>query len=281
MWSFRSSAELIAQLRQRMRDELNSRWTDPEMRNALNDALRNWNGRVKLPMIYALADGWSSSEFEYALPDYVVEPLTPQYQAPAVYGFSSGNDSTPAPDRRWVDVKWCKVEVDGSGGRVLRLNRMLSAPGRILYWVEQGDLPAVDGEISGSHSATATTLTLASLESTTPTHGAVQLGSSEWAFYAGVDWENNQLLNVQRGMSGGASSLSNGATVEWGIAAPEMRLFNQLYDQAISSLHSLFLTDASAQERSHHERLIMFHQQRADAFWRTWTSGRNPRMIGG
>lgn len=271
----------MADLRQRMRDLLNSRWSEGEIRNAINDALRQWNGRVKLPMVFTLADGWSTGSYSVTLPDYVCAPMTPQFQSPAIYGLAANNDSVADSDRVWSDMPAFVVEPDGAGGRTLRVDRLIDAPGRILYWVEQGDLPAGNGEISGSHSATATTLTLASLESTTPTHGAVQLGGSEWAFYAGVDWDNNQLLNVQRAVSGGASSLSNGDAVGWGIAAPEMRLFNQLYDQAISYLHSLFLTDASNQERSQHERLIMFHQQRADLFWRTWTPKRNPRLIGG
>lgn len=280
-WTFRSVAQMIADLSQRMRDPLFARWNEAEVRNAINDSLRTWNGRVRLPMVYTLTDGWSTGSYSVTLPDYVSEPLTPQFQAPAIYGLAANNDSVADSDRVWSDMPAFAVDPDGAGGRTLRVDRLVDAPGRVLYWVEQGDLPTGDGAISGSHTATVTTLTLASLESTTPTHGAVLLNGSEWAFYAGVDWDNNQLLNVQRGVSGGASSLSNGATVQWGIAAPEMRLFNQLYDQAISYLHSLFLTDASNQERSQHERLIMFHQQRADMFWRTWTPKRNPRLIGG
>lgn len=278
MW-FYSATHLIAELRVRMRDELKSRWSDTEMRNALSDALRGWNGRARLPMLYTLADGWTTSTLEYTLPDYVSDVLTPQYQAPAVYGFAGANDVQAEPDRRWVDIMWYTIEADGAGGRTLRIDRLFQAPGRILYWVDQGDLPTGNGALDGAHTASVTTLTLPGLDDKTPLHGAVRLGGVEWCLYSGVDWDSLQLLNVQRAVSGSSGSHGDATIVEWGVCAPEHRLFNQLYDQAQSYLHSLFLTDASAQERSHHERLVMFYEDRAAKFWRNWTPGRNPRLL--
>lgn len=281
MMTFYTVSHLITELRSRLRDELAQRWSDVEIRHALSDALAGWNGRVRLPMLYTLPDGWSGNALEYALPAYVVAPLTPQYQAPAVYGFASSSDNTAAPDRTWVDFSWYAVEPDGQAGRVLRLSRLLNAPGRILYWVDQGDLPTGNGALDGAHTASVAALSLLDLDDKTPLHGAVRLGGVEWCFYSGVDWGALQLLNVQRAVSGASQSHGDATTVEWGVCAPETRLFNQLYDQAQSWLHSLYLTDASAQERSHHERLVMFYEDRAAKFWRNWTPQRSPRLIGG
>jgi len=51
-----------------------------------------------------------------------------------------------------------------------------------------------------------------------------------------------------------------------------------LYDQMRAYLHELFLTNASQQERSMHERQVSFYQQRADNYWKRYTIGYNPRM---
>lgn len=269
----RSYSDLVATLRNRMRDGGEERWSSAEMRQALMNGVQEWAGRVNVEQEYSVT--WSSDSYTVALPEYVIEPLTPYVQPPLS---DWQQQALPAQaDRQWAPfINW-RVEPDGSGGRVLRVPHLYDAPGKILYWIENGAMPA-DGTLDGAITAAATTITLASVDDL-PMNGYALIGD-EIIGYAGVDAAAVQLLNVQRGLlASAAASHSNGATVAWAVAAPVTILFNQLFDAAMAELHGLYLTDASPQERAHHERLTMYHRTLADQFWRRWTPMRRPRLM--
>lgn len=262
--------ELVTTLRTVMRDELNERWSTHEMQEALLSALGEWAGRVSCEAVYTLTDGWTSDTLRYTLPPYMdATRIEPQFQGPVDEWLTiSWQESS---DRRWLTFPNWRV-VDG----VLELGQWMIAPGRIVFWVT----PQCTEEtalVDGAHSATVTTITLASVPDDAPLAGWVKIGN-EWMSYAGIDLTTLQLQNVGRGERGAAATISDQATVEWGICAPTPQLWQQLTDAARARLHEMYLTDASPRETTTHERMVQFYRMRADQFWRGWAPKRQPRM---
>ncbi len=270
MLHLRTLGELATTLRTLMRDEINERWTEREMQQAILLVLDEWSGRVSCEAVYTLADGWLGETVRYALPDYM-DPtrIEPQFQAPADDWLTISWSDTS--ERRWVTFpNWRVVNGD------LELGERVNAAGRIVFWVTP-QCTMETSTVDGAHSATATTITLNSVPSDAPLAGWVQIGN-EWMSYAGIDLDALQLQNVSRGEKGAAAALTNDQVVTWGICAPTPTLWNQLLDATRARLHEMYLTDASPRETATHERMVQFYRSRADQFWRGWAPQRQPRM---
>jgi hypothetical protein len=99
--------------------------------------------------------------------------------------------------------------------------------------------------------------------------------------YAGVTEGASTLTltNLVRGVNGTtAASHTAPATVYWGIAMDDNGLWRQLLDQARAHLMEYWLSNPSSREVGHYEKQMVFFQQRADAFWRRYTSGRQTKF---
>jgi len=266
----RSQSELNSQLRVMLRDVGKSRWTDVEVYTAFNLALDTWVNRVSAPMRYVLPDGFTAGVYEYALPGFIRPPIQPQFMV---------------DDGEWVDVMDYVVEPDDADGLVLRVRTATpTADGRIIWAARNGHVPTTIPTLLGEFNA-ASTYVYVSLPSTANyvgDAGYVKLVGGSTHQYAGLDLKiGAKLLNVVHGVNGtfAAGVGVAGGAVEWMISAPDAGLFGQLLDQAAAHCHLLFLGNASPNEQSHHERMISFHQARADAYWRRYAPSRSPHFV--
>lgn len=92
---------------------------------------------MRYPMVYTIPDGWSSTAYEYTLPDYIEHNVQAQQKR-----FVNEWQVYPSADDTWVDLHNPHIEPNSSGdaGRC-GLTVSLPGDGRILYWVENGPVP--------------------------------------------------------------------------------------------------------------------------------------------
>ncbi len=276
--TLRTRTSLIVDIEHRLQDRGNRRWGDTEIVRALNDALGTWVGRVHVPCIYTLTDGWGTGGvYEYAIPAYIPEEkMTPQRLVSTAYVSLAGGSNQYV----WEDLLGWDMEPDGAGGQVLRTQfnegrAGTAGDGRILYWVENGPLPETLYTPSGTVTASTTTPILLPAYLDVGQSGFVKW-DDEWMQYAGISNlpadGGTELQNVVRGVGGTAAVNHTGSTgkMDWGVAVTNLRLWGQLYAQTMANLHGLLLTDGPGQEREHHQWQMQWQQQRADDFWKSW-----------
>jgi len=253
-----------------VRDTGHARWTAVEKYTALNDVLSSWKEKVVSPHIYTITDGWAASDYDYALPAYVRPPIVPQLlrRTPSDNYVSDSLTST------WQDVPGWEVEPDGAGAYVLRLySPPRTLEGRVLFYAPNSRVPTT-GTLpvtSGSTAADATTM-LISTAIIVDDIGYVKV-DSEYIGYAGVTrgTSTTTLLNLERALFGSTAAVHNTATtVYWCVAMDDMRLDGLLFDQWRVALHEYFIQDGGTHERTSHEKAMGWHQQLADAFWKTY-----------
>ncbi|MBK8467761.1 MAG: hypothetical protein IPL32_18270 [Chloracidobacterium sp.] len=272
-----TQAEILARIKAIMRDSSNNRWTNVEIYEALNQSLSKWVGRVSVPSVYTIPDGWQSNVYAYALPHYIRGHIDVQQKA---YTGVQVGDITVDPENgafTWVDVPAWEVEPDGSGGEVLRLGALpYSVDGRVIFWAANGPVPTTVPTTSAAITdVAATSLTLT---------GVPMIGASgfikidqEWMSYAGYTQSATitTLQNLVRGLNGTTAATHLITTAcYWGVAAFRADLFSQLNDQIRAFLFALFLTDASPLEKEHHTFQMRFWQQSADEYWRRFVPNR-------
>lgn len=272
----RTQTDLLAGLRSSMRDIGQARWLDPEVYRAMNQAIEDWSTRVKMPMVYVLADGWNSTTYEYTLPPYIRPPLRPQVRFDTQPDYGGGNT--------WADLRSFEVETNTDGDLVLRVRLFpydpsLTHEGRIIWYATNSPLPVNAPALSSSITASDSSLTVDAAVDVADV-GWVKI-DTEWLCYAGVTRgaSTTVLTNLQRGLEDTtAASHNSAASVEWGVATPNQALFKQLMHQTFSYLHHMFLTDGSPQERDLHERMMLYHDNKASEGWRRHTP-HAPRMV--
>lgn len=271
----RTRRQLIEDVAHRARDRGNRRWDRREVVRAINDSIYLWSNRVFIPYVYTLSGGWEVGIYEYALPDYISEPLVPQRKILTPYLNEEGNNFQFV----WADILGYSVDPSSDGGQSLRVqwNEGVTAAtndARILWWGENYPLPdTADGEDPALHAAIDaddTTLTLdASVD--VGRAGYVKVGS-EFLQYAGtaLDTGRTVLQNLVRGVSSTAAAHSLGDSVEFCMAAPELRLWQVLQWQARANLYDLMLSESPASESEHYQWQMRWNEQRVGEFWRGW-----------
>lgn len=251
---------LIDRLRILLRDTGDERWSDTEFEAAINQALSTWIGRVSVPLVYS--QQFTLDVYEYALPDYIRGVVHPQWQ----------DDGGV-----WHDYTAYTMHTDGAGGFVLQ---MLENPGtytgRLFHYFANGQLPMGAVTLGADLASDGTEAALSSAD--LPYQGYLKIGN-EWLQFAGVErGATGTVQNLVRGVyDTTAASHSSGAAVEFGIAMPELSLVDQMADQVAANLHRMYLSDGSAQDRAAHERMVAYHDARAERFWRQWIP-RKPRL---
>lgn len=275
----RTQSELMADIRIRLRDPSAARWSSDEIYSAINDCLLTWYGRVSVPHLYELPSGWVAGQSDYTIPIYIRGPIDPQQRRYSnnwlhVSGISSDADT-------WVDIGGYSLEPDGDGGQRLRLE--FSPPAgdaRIVWWAPNSQVPLTLPVLDEALTSDATSLTLATAINSVDESGYIKIGK-EWIHYAGVTYgaSTTTLGGLLRGLNGTAAASHNDASsVYWGIGVHRMDLYGQMYDHATSFLHSLFMTNAAESERANHERLALYNQQKADAYWRRYVPARKTKI---
>lgn len=277
----RTQTEVLDDIKNRVRDTNNDRWTSLEKSIALNDALLTWHGRVSIPHIYTISGGWVAGTYEYDLPDYIdANAMQPQMKNLVPWGYY-GIRVDVEESETWIDITGWTVEPTATNTRKLRFDiSPYSVDARIIWWGRQGPLPSTIPTLSSDMTASDTTLTIGS----TPTihdYGWVKI-DSEWIQYAGVTRGTstttlNNLVRAQNNTT--AATHSNGANVTWGVAAHRQDLLQQLYDQARAYLHEMYLATAGEQERDLHERMVSYYQQKSDLYWRRYVPVKMPRIV--
>lgn len=275
-------SELLTLTRNDMRDPDGERWPSSEIIQAINSSIQAWGKKVIIPFLHTISGGFLQNTFDYTLPTYIKEPFDVQmkvvvnqfYNGLPVYN-SSGSVTT------WQDMIAWESEPNGSGGQTLRLQFPPGAiEGRIIWWAQNGKLPATAPVLDATITDSSSSLTLTSNPSIGPA-GFIKIGE-EWMSYAGrtVGATKTTLLNLGRGINDTtAAGHNSGVSVYWGVAAHRQDLFDQLRNQTIYRLHALFLTNASPQETEQHVFQARFYKQLADEFWRGYTGPRSPKML--
>lgn len=274
-----TQVDVLTQVRQRIRDTANRRWTQTEVYNAINDGLRKWQTRVLIPFVYTLTDGLDFATYTYALPWYVVPPLNVEFRR-LIY-LDGLQVQFSDVEYTYQEVPAWRLEPDGSGGQVLRLEiSPFDADARVIWWAVNGPVPLTVPTLSANiTTTTATTCTIAA----TPiigNAGYVKI-DSEWMQYSGYTQTSSTttLQNLVRGVNGTTAATHTSATsVYWGIAAHRLDLFTQLYEEVLAGLHNLFLQDASPKETEHHTFQVRYHQQIADEYWKMYVPNRPAQM---
>ena len=275
----RAQSTLKDAIEARLRDTANARFSEPEIYNALSDAVLRWSGRVFVPHVYTVSGGWDAGIYEYTLPAYLGRRMQPQRKVAVPYVSESASQQYV-----WADVLGWTVEPNATGGQTLRLqynegNIGVVADGRILYWGENGPLPSTVPTLQTTMTSSVTSLILSTLLPVGQS-GFVYV-EQEWMEYAGCSHGTayTTLTNLVRGVGGTtAASHSSAVSVYFGVALPDLRLFENLYPQALANVYAYGLTATNDTDRERHERNWRIQQQLADEFWRMWTPNVAPRI---
>jgi hypothetical protein len=278
----RDQATILADVKGRMRDPATARWTELEMYRAINDALETWHGKVSVPNIHTITDGWVSSTNEYTLPAYInASTIIPQFKRTVPYSWW-GQIAIDSESQQWQDIAGWTIEPDGDGGQVLRFDiPPYSTEGRVLWYGVNGPVPTTVPTTSGSTSAAATTMLIGSAVDCLD-HGFVKV-NSEWMQYSGVTrtTSTTTLSGLVRAYPGGIAAAihATASSVSWGVAMPRLELYRTLLDQVLMFLHELYLADAAPRETQVHQQMVSFYAARVEKFWRYWIPQRRPRMV--
>jgi hypothetical protein len=263
----RTQLEIETSLERQLRDTSNNLWSDVEFYDAINHVLGMWGNRVVVPFAYSITSGFSSTEKEYSLPEYVVEPIDVQFQV-------TGEDY-------YRDVDGFSVHPTTGGSKVLRLAHFpWDYTARVIYWPSNGPVPTTVPTLNATiSSTTATTCTMTAIP-TIGQNGYVKI-EAEWMAYHGPTQTATvtTLNNLERGCFGTTAATHNsGATVTWGIVAHRTDLFDTLQLEAMMYLHAMFATNASGTEVDKHRWNMRWWDGKVDAFWKRFVPMRQPRM---
>lgn len=273
----RSQSEIQSELEGFVDDTSNERWTDAQYVRAMNMALSTWQGRVMVPYLYSLANGWIIDTYEFALPDYIDGPVDPQILRTLDW---YDNITVTADLSTWVDMEGYSLEVNGTGGQTLRLHwPPYASDGRIKWWGFNGPVPAVTPVTSAELSASATSLTLTT-KPTVGRSGYIKI-DAEWMQYAGVTEAATTLTltNLVRGVQGTTAAVHTiGASVGWGVAMDRGELLNQLYDQCRGYLWEMKLQNPGSAQADHIAGLARFYGDRSNMFWKRYVAQRPPKF---
>jgi hypothetical protein len=272
----RTQAVVLADIKNRLRDTANARWSDAEVYRAINRALETWTGRVSIPALYTFT--MTAGVSEYTLPSYI-DPDRYNVQAHEWLGVDE-SDLATATQPAWLDVPSSVTDPSATGALTLRIQTpVYSTSGRIIYWTRSSPVPTTVPTSTAEISATATSVTAGA---------AVDVGETGWV-YINAEWI--QYSGTARGAS--TTTLSNLVRAQnnttaaihlitqsmyWGIGVNDLALYEQLSNQACAYLHEMYLTSGAQKERDLHVQMVSYYQQRADAYWRRYVPARSPRI---
>lgn len=267
--TLKTQAEILAEIEALVVDTSNNLWTDANIYAALNNAIQGWGNRVFLPRLYSLTGGLAGGTYEYTLPSYIRTPL--EVQA-AITRLTDDQEN----ELYWITLTGWTLEPAADGTHKLRIYLSYDTEDsttdcRILWWAENGPVPTTVPTLSGTLAADGTSLTTsAAVASTIPDVGWVKI-DGEWMSYSGVSRgaSSTTLSNLVRGLYGTtAASHSSTPSIYWGVAVDDTRLWEQLSDAIVARLHYQQIHRGTQDDRSNHERIMGYAQDRADAFWR-------------
>lgn len=264
-YTVRTQLELETELEARMRDTSNARWTDAEYYRAINMAINVWGDRVLVPFIYSPAN-WSYSTREYALPNYVHEPVDVYYKS---------NET----DAIWREFNAFEIQPTAAGAALLAFAfPPRTASARIIYWKRNSNVPIIPPNQAINITAADTTLAL-TMTDVIGDNGFIKI-ENEWIAYHGVTLgaTTRTLLNMERGVFGTTAAIHNATiTVYWGTAVYRSDLYEQLFAESMAYLHSLPLNNASATEKENYIFSMRYWKGLADSYWPRHTQARKPR----
>lgn len=279
----KTQAELLSDVKTRMLDTGNALATDALYYTAINDAIYNWSGHVAIPHIYEF--NFTSGTYDYALPSYVRPPFAVQIKSTIVgpWGLEIDGDGLSST---YVDVAAYSIEPDGSGGFVLRMHTYpYAAEGRIIWYADNGPVPTTVATLTSSVNTTDTSLVLT-------VSGAPDIGTSgyvkvesEVISYHGLTRTSTTsytLTNCVRAQYGTVAASHNSAvSVYVCVAADDMRLWPQLYDQVAANIHEMQLHKSTAEDSIRHQQAVSYYRQKASQFWKTagYVTQRRPRFV--
>lgn len=263
----RTQTDILSDIENRLRDTANAKWTEVEIYRALNDALRQWDGRVSCPVIYVASTAWPATNFGVDLPVWLDDSRIRLQQ-----NVDSGYD-------KWLDLVGWTITPNADGTRRLQMSFVPQESYRILYWTANGQVPVTVPALSSGITATDTSLTVNQALDVAPA-GWVKIGA-EWISYAGltVATATTTLTNLTRAQNNTeAATHDAAASVTWGIGTTARNTYAQLLDQTRAYLHELALQNAASTDRPYHESMVSYYQTRADDFWKRWAPDYSPRL---
>ena len=272
-----TQSALALEIKRRMRDTANDRWTDEEIYDAINDALADWEGRVQVPRYYDIS--FTSGTYEYTLPSYIDTAHLDVQIKRTIWGLDT--ETGEEWEEVYEDLTSWYVIPSSTGGMTLVIENIIeSTDGRIIWWGYNGAVPVIEPTVKTAIDSDDTQLVLSGLVTGIGKAGYVKV-DEEWMSYSGYedDGTNTTLSNLVRGLDDTTADAHTADTVvSFGIAMPNERLRRLLFDQVAARMHALFLTNAAPNEQEHHERLMGFYENRVKDFWRTWIPLRAPKM---
>lgn len=271
----KTQAELLDLIENTVGDESNARWADNDIYRAINVALDTISERVQLPRLYTLTGGFSSGTYEYTIPSYVGDNFQPFIKSTILNDW--GLPIVVDYDTTWTKLISWTVEPAADGTRTLRLyTSPYTEDGRLVWWAPNGPVPLLTGspsalpDLNAEINSTATSLVLDRLVPEISEAGWVKI-DGEWISYAGVTWGTatttlSGLVRAQHGTT--AATHAAAAVVYFGVAVDDVRIWRLIEDLAVDRLHYILLHRGTTDDRSNHERLMSFLEDKTTKFFR-------------
>ncbi len=270
----KTQAQILSDCKTRLTDSGNVLATDAQYYAAINEGLLMWHGRVVIPHVYDLADGFTNGVFEYALPSYITPPITVMIRA-TTYNYWGAQTPTEGDNTNltWMPISGYTLEPTETGGYNLRLSSTpYTDDVRIFWWGVNGPMPTAPVTLTNTEAADATTIELTVSSSPEVGDSGFVKIEQEYIFYGGIIRTSATaytLTNCVRGVFASVAASHNSTTaVVWCAAVDNTKLWAQLYDYVTYYVHGLQMHKGTGEDIGRHEKLMSFFKQSADSFWR-------------
>lgn len=263
-----------------MRDPEHKRWPRHEVYRAINDAMDSWRGRVYIPMVYTLDTPLSWGQLTYTIPAYIEQPFMLQWRDPFSQDWHTFDRYTVEPTLNDANEQTLRI-VPLCGSAELAS----STASRVVWWASNGHMSDEDTKLLARIAKTGQGSDYATIDTDQyiGDAGYIQV-DSEIMYYDNLTPstapDGFRIDLLQRAVNWTRQATHDkGTAVQRCVAVPDERLWEALYTQAMRQLNLLFLTDASARERTAHEKMVKYADDWLAKFWAGWVPNRPVRVI--
>ena len=280
---FISMTQMLSDLRLRLRDGGDSRYSLPEKYAALQDSARSLHGRYGVPSVYTSLS-FTVSVYDYGIPHYIGPNIT-RIERKYIGGIqATGNSYVATP---WRNIQWWDLRTTPQTNFLYIDQSEIPLDTRIWYTEHISGLPPAEATLAQAVSPTQATIPINAAVSSMgiqdyQSHGYLEMreGSKrEVMFYETVS--DTSFMSVTRNISGVAASFNSGVIVSPVVAMPLGRIgYTWMLNDARAQLMEIRLQDTAVGDRGDVIWLTRWHNQRDEELRKVLDSGtREPATI--
>lgn len=262
---YTSLAQLLIELRRRVRDFADSQWSRLDKVEALRSAVRQVQGKFAIEAVHTSVS-FAAGVYDYALPHYIRRVTNVQRRVQPVAAQGDSLQTLAWQDMPWWDVRatpatnFLQIDVSETAQDV-----------RIWYMDDVPPLPPAQMTLASAITPTQTTIPVGIGVNTLnvgdyPERGWLTLQQNTlWEVLAYEGKTNTSFIRAQRGVYGVASSFPSGVQADPTLLMDRGGVgYEFILNQARAELYDIRLHDEAPGSRERENFLLRWASQRAE-----------------